>query len=185
MYRVILVDDEEFVCKLLEKIIDWEKTNLELVGVASDGVTALNLLREQKPDIMISDIRMPGIDGLELARKAYDEKLVSSVIMISGHKEFEYARSAIRYGVDDYLLKPINKHEINRILSEIVAKLEEKTSAIEHENYINKKLEYSLQRVKEAYFVPIIEQKNAVENLTDFNSSCQTMFKKGYFNELQ
>lgn len=114
MLKVLIVDDEIQICRLIRKFLEDEGLGVEIIGEAYSGRTALNLIREKTPEIVITDIRMPGIDGLELVRHVQDMKLQTTFILISGHKEFEYAYSAINYGVEYYMLKPINKTELQR-----------------------------------------------------------------------
>lgn len=112
MLKVIIADDEARVCSLIRMLIDWDALGMELAGVASNGFEALELIRARQPDILITDIRMPGCHGLELIEraKAFDPQL--EIAIISGYAHFEYAQSAIRFGVGDYLLKPINQQEL-------------------------------------------------------------------------
>ena len=112
MLKVIIADDEARVCSLIRMLIDWDALGMELAGIASNGFEALELIRACQPDILITDIRMPGCHGLELIEraKAFDPQL--EIAIISGYAHFEYAQSAIRFGVGDYLLKPINQQEL-------------------------------------------------------------------------
>lgn len=115
--KVLVADDEERVCALICALIDWEGLGLEKVGTAYDGISALALIEQTKPDLVITDIRMPGLDGLELIRRAKEIQSQLQFIIISGHKQFDYAQSAIKYGVAEYLLKPIKQVELNQTLS--------------------------------------------------------------------
>ena len=123
MLKVVLADDEKKVVLLMQKLIDWQALGYEIVGVANDGLHALELVREKQPHLLISDIRMPGCDGLELIRKAKELQPGLHFIVISGYRQFEYAQSAIKYGVEDYLLKPLKQEEMNDILLRIKDKL--------------------------------------------------------------
>ena len=109
MLRVIIADDEERICKLIQILADWEKLGMEVVGVAGNGPEALSLTQALSPDILITDIRMPGMDGLELIHRAKQAVPSLEVIIISGYAQFDYAQTAIQYGVGDYLLKPVNR----------------------------------------------------------------------------
>lgn len=115
--KVLVADDEERVCALICALIDWKGLVLEKVGTAFDGISALSLIEQKKPDLVITDIRMPGLDGLELIRRAKEVQPHLQFIIISGHKQFDYAQSAIKYGVAEYLLKPIKQIELNQTLS--------------------------------------------------------------------
>lgn len=122
MYRVVIADDEPKVAQLIRNLIQWEELGLELVAMAGDGITALELIETHLPDIVITDIRMPGYDGIELISKAKSVHSGVDFIIISGYKHFEYAQKAIRFGVEDYLLKPLKAAEINQTLSKMTEK---------------------------------------------------------------
>jgi two-component system response regulator YesN len=130
MLKVLIVDDEIKVCRLIEYLIDWNALGLEIVGTAHDGQTACELIREKKPDIVVTDIRMPVCDGLELIQKVKESDRNISFIIISGYSDFSYAQKAIKYGVDDYLLKPLKKKELLQTLNKLIVK----HHAIEEDN---------------------------------------------------
>lgn len=123
MFRAIIADDEIRICMLLQRLIDWESMGIEITGEYHDGRSALQAIYDQNPDIVISDIRMPGMDGLEIVKHCREMGLKCVFLLISGHAEFEYARMAIQYNVENYLLKPINKTEMEDNLNQIIAKL--------------------------------------------------------------
>lgn len=117
--KVMLVDDEELAVMYLEQMIDWEKNGYQIVGCAASGRQALELYERYRPEIVISDIRMPGMDGLELTRRLKEKNQDVAVILMSAYKDFEYAKKGIEYGVSNYLLK----HELEErtILKELDA----------------------------------------------------------------
>lgn len=123
MRSVLIVDDEINICSLIRHEIEWEALRLTLCGVCSDSRQALEMTRRQRPDIVITDIQMPVLDGLELIRQAQLEELPAKFIIISGYSYFEYARQAVRYGVDSFLLKPIDHEELNDALRKALKKL--------------------------------------------------------------
>lgn len=129
MVKVVIADDELHICRLIQALIDWEELGMELAGVAGNGVEALALLKREKPDILITDIRMPGCSGLELIEKARDICSNLQIVVISGYANFEYAQSALRFGVRDYLLKPINKAELCDTMRKLKKKVEEEKAA--------------------------------------------------------
>ncbi len=125
MARLLLADDEPLVLELLKKLIDFPGFGLELVGEAGDGVSALALIEKLSPDIVITDIRMPGLDGLEIVERVRAAgNARTRFVIVSGHKHFDYAYSAIKFGVEDYLLKPIGKQELNNTLSRICREID-------------------------------------------------------------
>ena len=99
MIKVVLADDEKKVVLLLQKLIDWEKQGFEIVGIANDGIHALELVRDKQPQLLITDIRMPGCDGIELIRQARELQPGIHFVIISGYRQFEYAQNALKYGV--------------------------------------------------------------------------------------
>ena len=123
--KVLVADDEERVCALICALIDWQNLGLSLCGKAYDGISALALIEEEQPDLVITDIRMPGLDGLDLIRKAKEIQPNLQFIIISGHRQFDYAQTAIKYGVAEYLLKPIKKLELEQTLMKMVSRYHE------------------------------------------------------------
>lgn len=110
--KLLLADDEILSLQMMEHIIDWNSLNIEIIGKAQDGLEALNIIEKTLPDLLITDIRMPHIDGLELIRRTIAIKPDIFIIIVSAYAEFELAREAIRFGAKDYLLKPLNEHEL-------------------------------------------------------------------------
>ena len=118
--KVLIVDDEAKVCNLVRKLVDWEGLGLELAGILHDGAEALTFIREHQPDIVITDIRMPGCNGIDMISQIRQMNLKTHFIIISGYRQFEYATHAIKYGVEDYLLKPLKQKDIDRVLHKII-----------------------------------------------------------------
>lgn len=119
MLKVVIADDEDRVCKLVQMIVDWAALGMEVVGTASNGLEALELIASLKPDILITDIRMPGCGGLELIEKAKAISPHLQIVLISGYAQFEYAQTAIDFGVGGYILKPIKKEIITATLEKL------------------------------------------------------------------
>lgn len=128
MLRVVLADDENKVILLLQKLIDWESLGYEIAGTANDGLRALELVRQEQPDLLITDIRMPGYSGIELIQRAKELQPNLHFIVISGYRKFEYAQTALKYGVEDYVLKPIKQDELTSILLRLKDKLGEEAA---------------------------------------------------------
>ena len=116
-YSVLLVDDEEDVIQIIVKKLDWEAMGLKIIGHAANGVEALELAEELQPDIVMTDIKMPYMDGLTLCRKLKELSRTIRVIIFSGFDEFEYAKEAIKMDAAEYLLKPVNAGELRKYLS--------------------------------------------------------------------
>ncbi len=123
MYRIFLADDEVWEMKGMKKIIQQMGLPLLVDGEAEDGIAAWEGLRQKHPDILLADIRMPGFTGLELVQKMRQEGMNTKVIFISGYAEFSYAQKALRMGVSEYLIKPVEEEELREILEELVREL--------------------------------------------------------------
>lgn len=128
MLRVVLADDENKIILLLQKLIDWESLGYEIAGTANDGLRALELVQEKQPHLLITDVRMPGCSGIELIQRAKDLQPNLHFIVISGYRKFEYAQNALKYGVEDYLLKPLKQDELTGILLRLKDKLGEEAA---------------------------------------------------------
>ena len=120
MYSVYIADDEMWVIVGLKKRIEKTGLPFQVVGEANNGVMALEEIEKKKPDILFTDIRMPGYNGLELLELLRKKELDTKVVLISGYAEFEYAQSAIRNGAYDYLLKPIDQDKLQTVLERIL-----------------------------------------------------------------
>lgn len=124
MTKIAFIDDEYLVLKWLRITFPWEKYGIEVVGEAADGIKGLELIEQQRPDIVICDIKMPLLDGLELAKEVRNRGLNCKIIILSGFGYFEYAQEAIKYGVSDYLLKPIHYDKMVEAIEKVLNVLE-------------------------------------------------------------
>ena len=114
--KVVIIDDEPWTRGVIIKLAQWDRLGLEVVGEAADGETGLELIRKVLPDIVITDVRMPRISGIELVQALRAEGFQMPILIISGYDDFAYVRSALKLGVTDYLLKPIKALELNQQL---------------------------------------------------------------------
>lgn len=127
MYKVLIVDDEVFVRKGLIGLIDWSQLNFEICGEAENGEQALDLIERLAPELVIVDIRMPVLDGLELIRKVNTEGAHQPLfVILSGYPDFSYAQQAFRYNVSDYILKPVDEQELTAALKKTAHTLNQK-----------------------------------------------------------
>lgn len=170
MYKVLIVDDEKYVISLIEKLIDWEKLGMKVVGSAGDGMKGVELVEELKPDILIADVKMPGFDGISLVKRVREIDRDIKFIIISGHKKFEYAKSVMKYNVEDYILKPIDKEELEGILQKISKELDEKSEQRKNEGKINKwmdsnRLLMNDQFMEELYNKSLFSKKQSIEEI--------------------
>ncbi len=125
MYNVLIIDDEPWARKVVKELGDWERLSLKVVGEANDGSNGINLMDGLSPDIVITDMRMPGIDGIELLRKTETQHTNIKVIVMSGHTDLHYLKQAIRSRAVEYLVKPIDPYELNAALERCVCELDQ------------------------------------------------------------
>lgn len=116
MLRAILVDDEDLSVRMLESIVDWRRYGVEITATARSGKDALRLFSELRPELMVTDIRMPGMDGIELLRCVKEMEPRTEFILVSAYADFEYAKEAIALGSAYYLLKPVDEFELERAI---------------------------------------------------------------------
>lgn len=158
MLNVIIADDEERICQLIEALIEWDALGMQIAGIAHNGLEALALVEKIKPDILITDIRMPGCNGLELiagVRKAAE----CEIVIISGYAHFEYAQSAIKYGVGDYLLKPVNQAELYATLKKLKERIEARRESESDMQQLLRKSENDIYRLQMNLMEQMIGQR--------------------------
>lgn len=127
MYRVFIVDDEPFICKGLRETVEWDSLGLEISGEARNGMDAMALIEVTPPNILITDIRMPGMDGISLIKAIRERSLNIHILILSAFSDYTFLKEAIRLGVDGYLLKPIDMDELVSNLSNLVNVIDEET----------------------------------------------------------
>ncbi len=124
MFKVLLVEDEAKIREGLRHIVEQVITDYQVAGEAANGTEALELLKQHVPDVMITDIRMPEMSGIDLIQQAREQFPELEIVIVSGYGDFEYAKTGIRYGVTDYLLKPLDRVELVAVLERIKRKLQ-------------------------------------------------------------
>lgn len=128
MLRLIIVDDEKIIRESIRSLIDWESLGIEVVGVCKNGLEAYDAILDSYPDIVLTDIKMPGLSGLELIEKLNDTRENIQFIILSGYSEFEYAKQAMRFGIRHYLLKPCNENQIIEAIEDVKKSLLSETA---------------------------------------------------------
>ena len=118
-FRVIIAEDEKLIAKNIAKHIEEENPCFKVCGIYSNGEDALEAVRQQPPDVVFTDISMPVMTGLELASEIYHTMNNVKCVIITGYADFEYAKEALHYGVTDYLLKPVDREELHKVLKEL------------------------------------------------------------------
>lgn len=164
-WRVLIVDDEFRIAKLIEKLIRWSELDLELVGSADNGEAAFQIVKMERPDIVITDIRMPKMSGLDLICRSRELNKDTRFVVISGYTDFEYAHRALQYGVDDYLLKPVNEKELNDVMRKICMELDTKETQSREQMELRETVSRSRSIIKREFLRNIIEQEEETTRL--------------------
>lgn len=160
MYKVVIVDDEPMVCRWLTEKIDWRSWNCEIVGVGQNGLEGKELVERHKPDILLSDVKMPGMNGLELSRYVLERYPKTMVLILSGYNEFEFVRTAMRNQVFDYLLKPIDVEEFHKTMDKASAQLQQRLERERKSEMSEKKLEESSELTESGILMKLIMNGN-------------------------
>lgn len=180
-YKVILVDDEAEVIDIMEAKIRWSELGFEVVGSAKNGVKALELVEKLQPDVVLTDIRMPYMDGLELSRKLNQDYPNIYIILCTGFDEFEYAKEAVHLDIKEYLLKPISAAELSESLMRLKENLdkerEEKLNVRKLENYFQE----SLPALQSNLFISLMEGRVSEEDYARFSAAYQVNMKGPLF----
>ena len=165
MYTVLMVDDEEDVIRAMQKKIDWESIGFRIIGYAHNGIEALDLAESEAPDVVLTDIKMPYMDGLELAHKLKELYPTVRILIFSGFDEFEYAKEAIRLEVEEYILKPVDADELRRIFIRIKESLDQE---MDEKRNVQKLRDYymeSLPLLQENFYSSLVEGNVADQDI--------------------
>ena len=155
MYKLLLVDDEVLVREAIAENIHWNELGYELLSVCENGKESIEYIKKNKVDVVITDICMPFIDGIDLSKYIYENHLPINVIIFSGYNEFEYAKKAIKYGVSEYLSKPVTAYELSEILGNLKKNLDKK-----------REVEAEFDKLNKSYFKNrILIQSKIIEKL--------------------
>ncbi|MDQ0063330.1 response regulator [Paenibacillus harenae] len=151
MYTLLVVDDEKWVRQGLSLTIDWLSEGIELIGEAEDGEEALTRIRNESPDIIITDIKMPRMDGLDLMEALRNRPKKVYVIIISGYSDFEYAQKALKYGAYDYVLKPIEETALLEVVRRCVSDLDRENERRHHLTEMSGRIRESLPLARQHF----------------------------------
>ncbi|MGE9949504.1 response regulator [Bariatricus sp. HCP3S3_E12] len=154
--KVFLVEDEMVIRNGIVKSINWEKEGYRLVGEASDGELAYPMILKEKPDILLTDIKMPFMDGLELSRLVKQELPDTKILIFSGYDEFEYAKEAIRIGVTEYLLKPVSSEQLLEVMRRISKQIEQDREEREILRQYQEDMKENVERERQNFFSHVI-----------------------------
>ncbi len=162
--KVFLADDEIVIREGIRESFPWDETPYTLVGEAPDGEMALPMIRDTNPDIVITDIKMPFMDGLELCRILRGQMPWIGIIVLSGYDEFEYARQCIQLGVREYLLKPVSAGELRSVLDKVSAQLTEERKTLEHAASLQARMGGNGRFIKEKLLGSLFTDETAEED---------------------
>ena len=165
MPRVFLVEDESTIRSTLRDTVPWGQLGYEFVGEATDGEMALPLIGSTHPDVLITDIKMPFMDGLSLSKLVLKEFPNTKIIIISGHDDFEYARQAIEIGVEQYLLKPITKANLMKVLREVKEKIEQEQEQRNYQAQFQRDSQEYEQFARRSFMEQVVAGKLSVQQI--------------------
>lgn len=182
--KVLIADDEDRVCRLIYRLIKWDELDMEVAAIAHNGLEVLSMIEEHRPDIVITDIRMPGLDGLEMIRRAKELDGNLEFIIISGYRHFEYAQNAIRYGAGDYLLKPVKEAELYSVLERMRNQYQMRHNQITQEERYKALIQNNRDRLRTTFFTDVVLKHSAPERINSLewiNETYHYEFSEGYF----
>ncbi len=167
MLRVAIIDDEIWVCRLIQKLVDWESLGLEISFVENDGVSGLERIIDERPDIVITDIRMPDMDGMQMIEEMRKKKILSKIIIMSGYPDFNYAKRVLKSGASEYLLKPVEKKRLEEVLLRLIQEINTEKK-IEADLYRHQKNSGRIHEMLEKLFIEnLVTQKPIEEKILE------------------
>lgn len=167
MIKVFLVEDEFIIREGIKNNIDWTSRGYEFCGEAGDGELAFPMIQKLKPDIVITDIKMPFMDGLELSKLIKKELPETEIIILSGHEEFEYAKEAIRIGVAEYLLKPINGEDLLKEIDEVASKIIERRKESKIKKQYLQEMQENILKERKVLFQDLVSGSKSLSELLE------------------
>lgn len=169
MFKVLIIDDEPIIRKGLKNVINWKNFECEVCGEAEDGLEGSALIESCLPDIIITDIRMPEVDGLTMLREMKDKVPDSKIIILTGHRNFDYVQEAIKIGAFDFLLKPSKIEELNDVISRAVKEIKFQKERTE---------EFDKLRVLFNQNIPVLREKFLYDVIYEINTSKSEILEK-------
>ncbi len=180
-YTVLLVDDEEEVIEAIMKKINWEGLGFSVIGYANNGVKAFEMVEEFQPDVVMTDIKMPYMDGMELSNRIKTEYPATKILLFTGFDEFEYAKEAVHLEVEEYILKPVNSVELTNVFTQMKIKLDQEISEKRNAESLRKYYLDSLPLLQANFYSTLVEGLIREEDLEKYLSDYQISFSGPYF----
>ena len=177
VYTVLLVDDEEEVIQVIMKKINWEGLGFSVIGYANNGVKALEMVEEFQPDVVMTDIKMPYMDGMELSGRIKTEFPATKILLFTGYDEFEYAKEAVHLEVEEYILKPVNSIELTNVLTQVKIKLDQEISEKRNVATLEKHYLESLPLLRADFYSALIEGQLNREEIQKYLSDYRISFE--------
>ena len=168
MIKIIIVDDEKMIREGLVTTVPWGEMGIEVVGSAENGRVALEIALDKKPHIILTDIRMPKMDGIELLKKIKEELPKTKVLILSGYDDFSYAQQALKYGAAGYIIKPVNVEELRKIMEEVMLTFKEEYDKDLHWIKIHREMEYEIQQY--IMYIRVLNKEEAFSLLSKISN---------------
>jgi two-component system response regulator YesN len=167
LLKVLIVDDEQNTRNLLKLCIDWDSLGMDIIGDADSGIEALDIMQETKPDIVLTDIEMPYMDGLMLSKQIMSQFIDVYVVILTAHEQFSYAQQAITIGVSDFILKPIDPELITNTLKKLARQINEKRKKLTQLENSYEYIKSNASQLKNQYFNALITGDTTTIGLID------------------
>lgn len=176
MYTLLLVDDEEEVIEAIVKKVKWEELGFQVAGHANNGFKAMDMLEEMQPDVVMTDIRMPYMDGLELCAHIKAKYPATKILLFTGFDDFEYAKEAVHLEIEEYILKPLNAVEITEVFERLKEKLDYEISEKRNTDLLKKYYADSLPMLQANLYTTLIEGRIPEEEMPHYFKDYQIAF---------
>ena len=180
-YTMLLVDDEEEVIQVIRKKIDWERLGFSVIGHAGNGVKAFEMVEEFQPDVVMTDIKMPYMDGIELAGRIKAEYPATKILFFTGFDEFEYAREAVHLEAEEYILKPVNSIELTNVFTQLKTKLDQEISEKRNVETLQNYYLESLPLLQADFYSALMEGRIGAQEIAKYLSDYQISFPGPFF----
>ncbi|MCY7134424.1 response regulator [Streptococcus gordonii] len=176
MYSIMIVEDEYLVRQGIASLVDYEQFGMQVIAQAENGIEAWQKFQENPADILLTDINMPQMNGIELAKLVRDQAPKCHIVFLTGYDDFDYARTAIKLGADDYLLKPFSKTDVEEMLAKVQTKLDKERKKAQIQNLVDHGQRSEMEEA--------IHERLADSELSLKSLACQLGFSPSYLSVL-